>query len=147
MSFSVVVAGALVANIGATEVVGVPDATHLGIYPYLGASLVIPGPGKDVTLIPGLSIEWSPDQSRWGFVANGTADFALTPRVGVDLNVTLLHDQAGTDFGDSIFLLGAGPGVSIFAGRYSLSAYVSLFKGLNISGWSLSPGINAAMSW
>jgi len=144
MLFSVAVAGSLAVNVGAIEVVGVPDGTHLGVYPSVGASLVLPG--DDVTLIPGLSIEWSPDQARWGFVASGTADIALTPRLGFDINVSLIHDQAGSGFGDSIFLVGAGPGVSIFAGRYTFSPYVSLFKGLNVSGWSLVPGFNAAIT-
>ncbi len=144
MLLSVVVSGSLAVNVGAIEVVGVPDGTHLGVYPYVGASLVIPG--EDVTLIPALSIEWSPDQARWGFVASGTADLALTPRLGFDINVSLIHDQAGAGFGDAIYLVGAGPGVSIFAGRYTFSPYVSVFKGLNVSGWSLVPGFNAAIS-
>ena len=144
MVFPVVFAGSLAANVGAIEVVGVPDVTHLGVYPYVGASLVIPG--EDVTWIPALAIEWSPDESRWGFVATGTADIALSPRLGFDINVSLIHDQAGTDFGDAIFLVGAGPGVSIFAGRYTFSPYVSLFKGLDVSGWSLVPGFNAAIA-
>ena len=144
MSFSVMVAGSLAANLGVIEVVGEPGTEHLGVYPYVGASLVIPG--KDVTLIPALSIEWSPDQSRWGFVASGTADIALTPRVGFDINVSLIHDQSGAEFGDAIFLLGGGPGLSIFAGRYTVSPYVSVFKGLNASGWAIVPGINAAMT-
>jgi len=138
------VAGTVAANLGAIEVVGVPDATHLGVYPYVGASLVIPG--KDVTVIPALSIEWSPDESRWGFVATGTADIALSPRFGFDINVSLIHDQAGTAFGDAIFLIGAGPGASMFAGRYTLSVYVSAFKGINVSGWSVVPGFNVAIA-
>ncbi len=143
---SVVVAGSLAGNLGAIEVVGVPDGTHLGVYPYLGASYVIPA-GDDVALIPGLSIEWSPDQSRWGFVATGTADLALSPRFGIDLNVGLIHDQSGTAFGDADFFLGIGPGMSIFLGRYTVSPYVSVFKGLNVSGWSLVPGVNAAIGF
>jgi len=103
-------------------------------------------PGEDVTWIPALAIEWSPDESRWGFVATGTADIALSPRLGFDINVSVIHDQAGTNFGDAIFLVGAGPGVSIFVGRYTFSPYVSLFKGIDVSGWSLVPGFNAAMA-
>ncbi len=140
-----VMAGSLAANVGAIEVVGVPDGDHLGVYPYVGGSYVIPG--DDVTWIPALSIEWSPDQSRWGFVATGTADIALSPRLGFDINVALIHDQSGTAFGDALFFLGAGPGVSIFLGRYTVSPYVSVFKALNDSGWSVVPGVNAAMSF
>ena len=144
MPFLVMVAGSLAANLGVIEVVGEPGTEHLGVYPYVGASYVIPG--KDVTLIPGLSIEWSPDQSRWGFVASGTADIALTPRVGFDINVSVIHDQSGAEFGDAIFLVGGGPGLSIVAGRYTVSPYVSVFKGINASGWAIVPGVNAAMS-
>ncbi len=139
-----VMSGSLAANVGAIEVVGVPDATHLGVYPYVGASLVIPH--DRVTFIPGLSIEWSPDESRWGFVATGTADIAIAARAGFDINVSLIHDQSGGELGDAIFLAGAGPGVSLFFGRYTVSAYVSAFRGINVDGWSIVPGINAAMS-
>lgn len=139
-----VVAGSLAANIGVIEVVGVPETSHLGIYPYVGVSYVIPG--EDITLIPALAIEWSPDESRWGFVLTGTGDIALTPRLGFDINVSVIHDQSGTDFGDAIYLVGAGPGISIFAGRYTFSSYVSVFKGINVSGWSLVPGFNAAIT-
>src|SRR4051812_27371843 len=141
MLASVFVAGTFAANIGAIEVVGVPDPVHLGVYPYVGVSLVLPT--ERVTVIPALSIEWSPDQSRWGFVATGTADLALSPHVGLDLNVSAIHDQHGTAFGDAIFLVGAGPGISVFAGRYTISPYVSVFKVVNGSGWSIVPGVNA----
>ena len=87
------------------------------------------------------------DQSRWGFVLTGTGDIALTSRIGFDINVSVIHDQSGVDFGDAIFLVGAGPGLSIFAGRYTVSPYVSVFKGLNVSGWSFVPGVNAAMTF
>jgi len=139
-----VMAGSLAANLGAIEVVGVPDGTHLGVYPYIGGSYVIPG--DDVTMIPGLSIEWSPDQSRWGFVATGTGDIALSPRVGFDINVAVIHDQSGASFGDADFFIGAGPGLSIFIDRYTVSPYVSVFKGITVSGWSIVPGVNASMS-
>ena len=144
MPFAVMVAGSLAANLGVIEVVGEPGTTHLGVYPYVGASYVIPG--KDVTLIPGLSIEWSPDQARWGFVASGTGDIALSSRLGFDINVSLIHDQSGAELGDAIFLLGGGPGLSIFVGRYTVSPYVSVFKGINVSGWAIVPGVNAAIA-
>jgi len=138
------VAGSLAANIGAIEVVGVPDGTHLGVYPYLGGSYVIPG--DDVTIVPALSVEWSPDQSRWGFVASGTGDIALSPRLGFDINVALIHDQSGASFGEADLFIGAGPGLSIFLGRYTVSPYVNVFKGITVSGWSVVPGVNASMS-
>lgn len=144
MIFSVMVAGSLAANLGVIEVVDVPSTNHLGIYPYVGASYVIPG--DKLTIIPGLAVEWSPDESRWGFVATATGDIALTPRLGFDINVSLIHDQAGGELGDAIYLVGAGPGLSIFVGRYTFSPYVSVFKALNVSGWSLVPGVNAAIT-
>ena len=146
MPFPVLMAGALAANLGAIEVLDPSGGhvSHLGFYPYIGVSMIVPGPR--ITFIPALSVEWSPDAGRWGFVAAGTGDLALSPRLGFDINVSLIHDQAGAGFGDAIFLIGGGPGVSIFLGRYTLSPYVSVFKGLNVSGWSVVPGLNAAMS-
>jgi len=49
MVLGVIVAGTFAANAGALEVVGVPGGTHLGVYPYLGGSLILPG--ERVTLV------------------------------------------------------------------------------------------------
>ena len=143
MVLGVIVAGTFAANAGALEVVGVPGGTHLGVYPYLGGSLILPG--ERVTLVTGLAVEWSPESDRWGLVATFTADVALSPRLGLDLNLAVIHDKAGGDLGGAAFFAGAGPGLSIFAGRWTVSPFVSLFHGLNVSGWSLVPGVNVAV--
>jgi hypothetical protein len=139
-----VIAAPIALNAGAIEVVGVPDPTHLGVYPYVGVSTLVPT--EHVAIIPSLAIEWSPEFSRWGFVASVAADYSLTPRLGLDVNVTLIHDQGGGAFGDAAFFLGAGPGISVFVGRTTISPYLSAFHGLNVSGWSIVPGVNVAVT-
>ena len=127
---------------GFVEVVVIPERQHLGFYPYLGVSLAFTLP--KVTLIPELTIEGSPDAGRWGFVATLVADFAVHRYVGIDVDVTLLHDQPGGDFGAAEFLLGAGGGFSVFLGTWTLSPYVNVFRDLSVAGWAVVPGLNLA---
>ena len=129
-------------NTGFVEVVGLPGRQHIGFYPYLGVSLAFPLP--KVTLIPELTVEASPDSARWGFVATLVADFQVQRRLGLDLDVTLLHDQPGGDFGAAEFLLGAGAGFSVFVGTRTISPYVNVFRDLSVAGWALVPGLNLA---
>ena len=130
-------------NAGAIEVVALPWA-HAGLYPYVGGSVAFPL--AHVTLIAALSVEWSFDQGRGGLVAAGTADFPLGPHLGVDLNLTFIHDMPGARVADSVFYLGLGPGVSIFLGRWAISPYVGVFTGLSAPGFSLVPGVNVAFT-
>jgi len=127
-------------NAGAIEVVALPPPQHAGLYLYAGGSLAFVVP--HAVLIPSLALEWSPDQLRGGLVLSLAVDFPLGDRLGVDLNLTLIHDQAGTDFAHALFFLGAGPGLTIFFGKQAISPYLSVFYGLNAPGWSLVPGIN-----
>lgn len=129
-------------NAGAIEVVGFPGPEHLGVYPYAAFSLTFPL-GK-VNLIPALGIEASPDVKRWGFAGTFTADFPVSDRLGVDAIAGAIHDQDGLAFKDAIFLAGLGGGVSITAGHLVVSPSIMAFKGLNVSGWSLVPGVNLA---
>ncbi len=129
-------------NAGAVEVVGLPGRQHIGFYPYLGLSLAFALP--KLTLIPELTVEASPDSARWGFVATLVADFAVARRLGIDVDVTLLHDQSGADFGAAELLLGAGAGFSLFVGSWAISPYVNVFRDLSVAGWALVPGLNFA---
>ena len=129
-------------NTGFVEVVLIPERAHFGFYPYLGLSLAFPLPR--VTLIPELSIEASPDAGRWGFVATLVADFAVHRRLGLDVDVTILHDQPGGDFGAAEFLLGVGGGFSVFVGSWTISPYVNVFRDLSVAGWAVVPGLNLA---
>jgi len=129
-------------NSGAVEVVGIPERHHIGFYPYLGLSLVFPL--AKVTLVPELAVEASADSARWGFVLSLVADFAVHRRLGLDVDVTIIHDQPGGDFGAAEFLLGAGVGFSLFIGTWTLSPYVNLFRDVSVAGWALVPGINVA---
>lgn len=125
-------------NAGALEVVALPQPQHLGLYLYAGPSLAFAF--EKVVLIGSLSLEWSPDQLRGGLVLGVTADFPLTSRLGLDVNVTLIHDQAGTDFARASFFIGGGPGVTFFFGKQAISPFISFFYGAG--GASLVPGIN-----
>lgn len=129
-------------NVGVIEVVGFPGAEHLGVYPYAAFSLTFPL--GVVNLIPALGLEASPDVRRWGLAGTLTADFPLTPRLGVDAIAGVLHDQDGLSFKDALFLAGVGGGVSISAGSLVVSPSLMVFKALNATGWSLVPGINLA---
>jgi hypothetical protein len=129
-------------NTGFVEVVLIPERAHLGLYPYIGVSLAFVLP--KVTLIPELTVEASPDAGRWGFVATLVADFAVHRRIGLDVDVTILHDQPGGDFGAAEFLVGAGGGFSIFVGTWTLSPYVNVFRDLSVPGWAVVPGLNLA---
>ena len=129
-------------NAGAIEVLALPGPSHAGLYPYIGVSLVVPT--EKVTLIPGLAFELAPESGRLGLVASLVADWALSDRLGFDLNAALIHDQPGLDFRASEFFIGAGPGVSAFFGKWTASLYVNVFRGLNVDVWSVVPGVNIA---
>jgi hypothetical protein len=135
-------AGQLALNVGALEVVGLPHPAHLGLYPSVALSMAIQGPG--LTLIPALGVEWAPELGRGGLVATLTSDWAMNDWLGLDLGVTLVHDQPGMRLSESLFYLGAGPGFSVFLGPWSLSAYVDGMLGLADGSWSLTPGLNLA---
>lgn len=129
-------------NVGAVEVVGIPNREQVGFYPYLGVSLVFSVP--HAALIPSLSIEAAPDTGRWGFVAALVADFPVQQRLGLDVGVTLLHDQAGDAWSAAELLVGAGGGFSVYLGRWTISPFVNVFRDLMVDAWVVVPGINFA---
>jgi hypothetical protein len=129
-------------NAGALEVVLLPPA-HGGFYPYLGVSLTV-APVERFSLTTSLSFEWCFEFGRGGLVLGVAGDYLVAEHVGIDLNVVLIHDQAGLDFATSELFLGVGPGVSFFLGRWIISPSVGLFGGLRTPGWSLVPALNVA---
>lgn len=133
------------ANVGVIHVRSLPDGATVGTYPYVAASLAIPMPR--VTLLPSLGIEWAPDVNRWGFVGSLVADYRLNEAIGLDLSMTLIHDQDTAKFSDAILLLGGGFGISFFVKQWTFSPSVSFFHGLNVAGWSLVPGLNMAYTF
>ncbi len=135
-------AAELSVNAGALEVVLVPGPAHGGLYPYLGGAVAF-NTGA-VTYLASLSLEWSFDQGRGGLVLVGTADVRLSELLGFDLNLALIHDQPGLDFGKALFFLGGGPGLSFFLERWTVSPYLSVFGGLTEPGASVVPGVNVA---
>lgn len=129
---------------GFVEVVAIPSRQHVGLYPYLGVSLVFPF--RRLALVPGLSVEAAPESGRWGFVGSLVADFPVHPRLGLDVDLTVIHDQSGSDFAHADVLLGGGAGFSVFLGRWTVSPYVNVFGDLAGAGWALVPGLNLAAS-
>ncbi|HEY1587245.1 MAG TPA: hypothetical protein VGH63_16230 [Polyangia bacterium] len=129
-------------NAGAVEVVTLPERQHAGFYPYLGVSLIFPF--SKLALIPSLTVEAAPDIGHWGFVWSLVADFPVHARLGIDADVTLLHDQTGSDVRHAELFLGAGVGFSIFLGRWTISPYCNIFRDLSADGWAIVPGFNLA---
>jgi hypothetical protein len=127
---------------GATELLALDPLQHVAVYPAVGVSLV--QPFEHVTLIPSLSVEYAPETGYWGLVLALVADFPVSDRVGLDVNVTLLHDQPGAKFSEAGYYIGAGVGCSVFLGKWTVSPLVDVFRGLNVPGWSLVPGVNVA---
>jgi hypothetical protein len=123
----------------ATEVVVVPGPSHGGFYPALGVTLAFPTPA--VTFLASLSLEWCFECARGGFLLVGTADFPVAEHLGLDVNLTLLHDQPGLRFDQSVFFVGLGPGLSVLLGPVTLSAFVSAMLGGSPLGWSVVPGV------
>lgn len=132
-------------NFGALEVVLLPPA-HGGFYPYLGGAVAVPL-GHQFTFIGSVSFEWSFDQQRGGFVVVTTLDYLLGEHVGVDLNVAFIHDQPGLKFAEAEFFLGAGPGVSLLFGKWTISPFLNFFGGLRTPGSSIVPGLNVAFTF
>ena len=142
LSGSPALAADVALNLSALEVVTVPPPAHGGFYPSVGVSLAFPlGP---VTIIPSLALEWSFDQGRGGLVLSATADFPVSERLGIDLNVFLVHDQPGLRVSESVFYVGAGPGLSIFLGKWTISPSLGVYAGLTTPGLSFGPAINLA---
>lgn len=132
-------------QVGALEVVLLPPA-HGGFYPYVGGFVSVPL-GAGFTFVGSLSFEWSFDQGNGGLVVVTTLDWALNERVGLDLNVALIQDMPGLRFAESLVFLGAGPGVTVFLGKWAVSPFLNFFGTLNGTGASIVPGLNVGRSF
>lgn len=128
------------ANVGAIEVVALPGTVHVGAYPYAGLSLVLPT--KQLTFVPGLAVEWSPELKHWGFVETLAIDRRVSTHLGIDLNLGLIHDQAGLKWKEAIYFAGAGPGCTVFLGDWAISFSAVFFRKLDAPVWALVPGVN-----
>jgi hypothetical protein len=131
-------------NAGVVDLVA-PTADHLGAYPYVALSMIVP---KDhVTLIPTIGIEWSPELSAWGFNGALVVDVPVAKTVGLDVIASLVHDQVGGEWNKAAFYAGIGGGCSIFRDTWTFSPSVSLLRGLNVGGWSLAPALNVSYAF
>lgn len=133
-------------NVGALEVLLLPEGAHGGFYPYVGASVTVPM-SERLTFVGSLSFEWSFDQQRGGFVVVGTLDFLVAEHFGLDLNLAFIHDQPGLRFGDADYFLGVGPGVSLLFGKWSISPFLNFFGGLRLASASMVPGLNVGRTF
>ena len=132
----------LALNVGVLEARALPD-DHIGVYPYLAVSDERElGP---FIVLPSVGAEWCPETGRWGLIATVVADYPVGEAIGLDLLATLIHDQDGAGFGDALFLLGVGPGLSITVEPVVVSPFVFFYKLLNAPGFSWSPGLNIAL--
>jgi hypothetical protein len=131
-------------NVGVVDLVA-PTADHLGAYPYVAVSVMIPT--QRVTLVPTVGVEWSPELGAWGFSGCVVVDVPVAKRIGLDLIGSLIHDQSGTAFGDAAFYAGLGGGVSVFHETWTISPSVSVLRGLNVGGWTLAPAVNLAYAF
>lgn len=127
-------------NVGLVDVQVLPGPVRLGLYGYVGASTVVDA--GELTLVPELLVEWSPEAERWGFVGVLTGDYLLSQDMGVDVILALAHDQSGTDWGEAVFSAGPGIGYSFFLGDWIVSPFAIFYKTLNGPGWSWTPGLN-----
>jgi hypothetical protein len=130
-------------NVGVIEVRALPGGGHVGTY--LNAALSLAFPAGRWTVIPGLGYEYDFAHDRGGFVPTLTFDYAVVPdRFGLDVGAVLIHDMDHFNFSTSQFYLGGGLGFSVFLGRFTVSPFCNLFRGLDTHDWSLVPGINLA---
>jgi hypothetical protein len=135
---------AFAVNASVIEVRALPGGTHVGTYPGVGVSAAFSF--DRLTVIPQLGVEYDFANKRAGFVPLVTLDYSIIPdRVGLDLGLILIHDQDRLDFSTSQFYAGPGIGFSVFLGRFTVSPFCNLFRGLNTHDWSLVPGLNLAV--
>ncbi|MFH1098478.1 MAG: hypothetical protein V1723_00925 [Candidatus Uhrbacteria bacterium] len=140
---------ALAANVGALEVLALNPLGHVGVYPYVGASMAVPV-ADGLTVIPSVSIEYSPELGNWGLVGVVTADYALNGTIGVDVLAAFVHDQHGAAFNEAAFFTGPGIGTTVFIGRWTVSPSISAFYGLNGAAagtWSAAPALNVGYAF
>ena len=141
------VAADVAVNAGTLQVLSLPDSDDLGLYGYVGGSLIDPL-NDDLTLIYGLSVEFAPDiegDAHWGFVGTFIGSYAIGAASTLDGIVTVIHDQVGGEFGDAVFFGGLGIGYTHLLGKFSISPSVSAYYGLgNDLGASYGPLLNIA---
>jgi hypothetical protein len=133
------------ANFGVNEVISLPSPHHVGVYPYAAASLLFV---LDWFMVaPSFGVEWSPELRRWGLVGGLMADFSVNDWIGVDVQVRLIHDQAGNDWTHADYLLGGGAGVSFYFGTAIISPSFNLFRALTAPSWNLVPTVNFTLAF
>ena len=128
------------ANVGAIEVMNLPDETHLGVYPYIAGSIIVPA--GSTSLIASFGVEWSPEFSHWGFVPSVMVDVPVSGHLGLDWMISFVHDQEAGDFNSALYFLGSGPGVTVYLGHWSVSPSFVTYRGLNVQAWTFVPGLN-----
>ncbi len=131
-------------NAGFIQITAMPGGNQLGLYPYVTGSLAFT---RDrLTLIPSVGVEWSPSTARWGFTGSAVLDVQVSRRVGADAILMMVHDTDTWELRQASYFAGAGTGLSFFFDKWVVSPSVSVFRGLNVPGWSLVPGVNLSVT-
>jgi hypothetical protein len=133
-------------NLGASEILLLPDVEHYAVYGYVAVTLPINVEWQELYVIPGLGFEIAPEVERGGFTGYLTLERALSPRVAGDLLLVVVHDQERLDGDSAVFSFGVGLGVSIALGELSLSPSISAYRPFDASDWSLAPTMNVSHS-
>jgi hypothetical protein len=131
-------------NLGASEVLVIPDVAHYAVYGYVAVTLPFDMHWHGVYLIPGLGFELAPEVGHGGLVGYLTAERSLSASVAGDLILTVTHDQPGLAFEEATFAVGVGLGVSIALGSVVLSPSTSVYRSIDAPAWSLAPTLNLA---
>ncbi|MEE2903878.1 MAG: hypothetical protein VYC39_16240 [Myxococcota bacterium] len=118
---------------------------HMAFYPGLSLSLTFET--ESWVLSPSLGAEWAADGNFWGIMAMLYADYPLNDHFGADLILAGMHDQAGDDWKNAEFFVGAGGGLSWFINkRVAFTPNVVAYYGLRTNTWALAPGVNLWVS-
>lgn len=84
----------------------------IGEYVYVGPAALFPlTESGNLSLLPQLTIEVSPEWGNWGFVFTPTLEWTPSSKVGIDLVPSVIQD---TKDGSTAIVLAAGPGATYF---------------------------------
>jgi len=127
---------------GFAEALSVPATAHLGAYPFAALALVVPA-GR-CAVVPSVGVEYAPDTGHWGFLATVVVDTPVSKAVGVDVIVSLAHDQPGARWDDAAFAAGGGFGLSITTAPAVVSPSLLFYADVASGALSVSPGVSVA---
>lgn len=97
-------------TIGGFGLVDTAGGGWIGEYVYFGPSVLFPlTESGNLSLLPQLTIEVSPEWGNWGFVFTPTLEWTPSSKLGIDLVPSVIQDTKG---GTTSVILAAGPGAT-----------------------------------